>query len=489
MKGEGCQVPFSSRRERNLMPSSQNIVAIDLGNSSGRVVLGQWDGGRGVLREIYRFANEPKEAAGHVVWDIERIWREILKGLGIAAAESGGCVESIGLDCWGAEYVLVDEAGERVGPAYTLRDPRQVRAMERAFSILPRPRIYEITGIQVLPINALYGLLAHRQESPEEWAKAKVWLGTPEYFLFRMTGVAVAEYTNAPNSQLVDAASKSWSREICEAFGFSLDKFPPLVPPGTILGNLRAEIARETGLSNVKVIAPACHDTASAVAAIPHSHHDLAFVSSGTWSLVGTVLGDPVISEQSYEFNITNEGGVGNSIRFLRNVIGLWLLQEALKEWNERGPEVSAGELAEQCMAAPLEGAWFDVSEDKVFLAPGNMLARINAQLRVQGFPEENRPAALAGIIFRSLAKRYAEVIRAIRICTGKRIERLCVMGGGVRNEALNRLAGTATGLEIVRGPSEATLIGNVAVQISALENARSLPDIQGIASRLTYAE
>jgi len=471
------------------MPRSRNIVAIDLGNSSGRVVLGQWDGEGGVLREIYRFPNEPNEEAGHVVWDIERIWNEILKGLRIAAAESGGRVESIGLDCWGAEYVLVDKAGERIGRAYTLRDPRQVRAMERAFSILPRKRIYEITGIQVLPINALYGLLAHQEALPDEWERAKVWLGTPEYFLFRMTGVAVAEYTNAPNSQLVDAVTKAWSREICEAFGFPLDKFPPIVPPGTILGNLRAEIARETGLSNVKVIAPACHDTASAVAAIPHSHHDLAFISSGTWSLVGTVLDAPLISEQSYEFNITNEGGVGNTIRFLNNVIGLWLLQETLREWNERGSQVSSAELAEQCMDIPLEGPWFDVRESEAFLAPGDMIARINARLSAQGFPQENRPAALSGIIFRTLAKRYAQVIRGIRLSAGKRIDRLCIIGGGVKNEALNRLAGAATGLEIVKGPSEATVAGNVAVQISALENTRSLEDIQGIASHLTYAE
>jgi len=471
------------------MQGARNILAIDLGNSSGRVVLGQWNGDRGILRQIYRFPNEPNEEAGHVVWDIERIWQEILKGLRVAASELGGRVESIGLDCWGAEYVLVNQAGERLGPAYTLRDPRQVRAMERAFSIFSRKRIYEITGIQLLPINALYGLLAHRQESPHEWEKAAVWLGTPEYFLFRMTGVAVAEYTNAPNSQLVDAANKSWSREICAVFGLALDKFPPIVPPGTVLGNLRAEVAREVGLSNVKIIAPACHDTASAVAAIPYAHDDLAFISSGTWSLVGTALRDPLITEQSYEFNLTNEGGVGNTIRFLRNVIGLWLLQEALKEWKEQGTEVSAAELAEQNMATPLDGSWFDVSEDKAFLAPGNMLVRINAALRAQGFREESQPAVLSGIIFRSLAKRYAEVIKSIRICTGKRIERLCIIGGGVKNEALNRLAGAATGLEIVKGPSEATVAGNVAVQVSALENARTLEDIQGIASRLTYTE
>ena len=443
----------------------------------------------GALREIYRFPNEAKEEGGHVVWDIERIWQEVLKGLQIAAAETGGHIESVGLDCWGAEYLLVDDAGNQIGPAYTLRDPRQVRAMERAFTILPRKRIYEITGIQVMPINALYGLLAHLEESPDEWEKTKVWLGTPEYFLFRMTGIAVAEYTNAPNSQLVDAASKSWSHEICEACGLSLDRFPPIVPPGTILGNLRAAIAREVGLANVKVIAPACHDTASAVAAIPHPHDDLAFISSGTWSLVGTVLREPLISEQGYKFNITNEGGVGNTIRFLRNVIGLWLLQEALREWKEQGLQESPAGLAEQCMDTAIEGPSFDVSEDKTFLAPGNMVARINAQLKAQGFAEENRPAAMSGIIFRSLARRYAEVINAIRTCTGKHIARLCIVGGGVRNEALNRLAGIATGLEIIKGPSEATLVGNVAVQISALENSRSLEEIQAIASRLTFLE
>jgi rhamnulokinase len=471
------------------MYRSQNIIAIDLGNSSGRVVLGQWNGRAGGLREIYRFPNQATEEGGHVVWDIERIWQEVLKGLRIAAAQTGGRIESIGLDSWGAEYLLVDPAGNFIGPAYTLRDPRQVRAMERAFTLLPRKRIYEITGIQVMPINALYGLLAHLEESPQEWEKAQCWLGTPEYFLFRMTGVAVAEYTNAPNSQLVDAASKSWSCEICDAFGLSLDKFPPIVPPGTILGNLRPAIAGEVGLSNVKVIAPACHDTASAVAAIPYPHDELAFISSGTWSLVGTVLREPLISEQGYAFNLTNEGGVGNTIRFLRNVIGLWLLQETLREWQEQGRQASPAQLAAECMNTRMEGPWFSISEDRTFLAPGNMVARINAQLTEQNFAEESRPAALSAIIFRSLARRYAEVINAIRTCTGKPLRRLCVVGGGVKNEALNRLAGIATGLEIIKGPSEATLIGNVAVQISALENSRSLEEIQAIASRLTFQE
>ena len=275
-RGNDCDLAYVGRAngtatqslliDRNA--SFQCIISKISSPSTWAIPAGEWCSGNGMaalapcVKSIV-FRTKPKEEGGHVVWDIERIWQEVLKGLRIAAAETGGRVESVGLDCWGAEYLLVDDAGNLIGPAYTLRDPRQVRAMERAFTILPRKRVYEITGIQVMPINALYGLLAHLEESPEEWEKTRFWLGTPEYFLFRMTGVAVAEYTNAPNSQLVDAASKSWSHEICGAFGLSLDRFPPIVPPGTILGSLRAAIGSEVGLSNVKVIAPACHDTGS----------------------------------------------------------------------------------------------------------------------------------------------------------------------------------------------------------------------------------
>jgi rhamnulokinase len=315
-----------------------------------------------------------------------------------------------------------------------------------------------------------------------------LWLGTPEYYLFRMTGVPVAEWTNAPNSQMMDASTKTWSRELCAAFGLTLDKFAPIVPTGTILGGLRPALASDLGLMDTKVIAPACHDTASAVGAIPFPHDNLAFISSGTWSLVGTVLRDPLVSELGYELNITNEGGVGGTIRYLRNVIGLWLIQEVLREWNERGIPVTAAQLADACMDVPIEGAYIDVSDERTFLAPGNMVARINAELESRGFAEETRPARLAAVIFRSLARRYAEVIDGLRQCAGKPIQRVCIVGGGSKNEALNRLTALSTGLEVVKGSSESTLIGNVAVQIAALDNMRSLEEIQAIASRLSFA-
>ena len=471
------------------MHMTQDLIAIDLGNSSGRFARCEWNGNQGSLREIYQFPNGPMTIGPHVVWDTDRIWGEILKGLRIASSATYGKVESLGLDSWGAEYVLIDREGTRVGQAYSLRDPRNVPAMNRAFQIVPVRRIYDITGIQVMPINTLYGLLAHLQELPEEWEKTWLWLGTPEYFLFRMSGVPVAEYTNAPNSQMVDARSKTWSKELCAAFGLSLEKFPPIVPPGTILGRLRPELAAEVGLKNTKVVAPACHDTASAVAAIPYPHDRLAFISSGTWSLVGTVLRHPLISESGFQLNLTNEAGVGGTIRFLRNVIGLWVLQELLREWNSQELRVSAGQLAQDCLGAPLEGAWVEVGDEKPFLAPGNMATRINAELQARGFPEVRQPHELASVVFRSLAKRYAEVVDGIRRCAGKRLERLCIVGGGVRNEVLNRLAQEATGLELLKGSSEATLIGNVAVQIAALENTHSLEDIQSIASRLSFEQ
>jgi rhamnulokinase len=469
------------------MSIARNIIAIDLGNSSGRLALCEWDGYQGSMHDVYQFPNAPVTIDGHVVWDSERIWGEILKGLQIASAATHGEIASLGLDSWGAEYVLIDHAGDRVGHAYCLRDPRNVAAMHRAFEIVSARKIYDITGIQVMPINALYGLLAHISDLPEEWERTWLWLGTPEYYLFRMTGVPVAEYTNAPNSQMVDAGSKSWSKELCSAFGLSLDKFPAIVPPGTTLGLLRPELGNDLGLKKTKVIAPACHDTASAVAAIPYPHGRLAFVSSGTWSLVGTVLRGPLISDLGFQLNITNEGGVGDTIRFLRNVIGMWMIQELLKEWNSSGLRISAEQLVEACRGALLEGAWVDLKDEKTFLAPGNMAARINAELDMRGFPRVTEPHELASVAFRSLGRRYAEIIDGIQRCTSKPLDRLCIVGGGVKNEVLNRLAQEATGLELLKGSSEATIIGNAAVQIAALENTRSLEDIQSIASRLKF--
>ncbi len=466
------------------MSAARNILAVDLGAESGRVVLCGWTGEEGRLEEIHRFPNGARQEDGHLVWEIDRLWQEILRGLAAGAARTGGRIDSIGVDGWGVDYVLLDRSGNRVGRTYCYRDSRNPPAMERAFAAVPKKRIYEITGIQFLVFNTLFQLLAHRAELPEEWERTNVWLTVHDYFQYRLSGVAVAEYSNASTTQLLEVFSRSWSKELASAFDLDLEKFARLVQPGTILGELRSEIAEQSGLLGAKVIAPACHDTGSAVAGIPFPHDGLAFISSGTWSLVGTVLPQPIVSEEGYARNFTNEGGVGGTIRFLSNVIGLWLIQECLREWNAQGHSLTAAQLAQQAADTPADGPYF-IADETAFLAPGNMVERINAALRAQGFGEEKRPVELAGIILRSLARRYAEVIREVGRISGKRLKRICIVGGGVKNEALNRLTGELTGMDVVRGPSEATAAGNAAVQIAALENARSVEAIQAIAARL----
>ena len=469
------------------MKSARQVVAVDLGAESGRLVLCRWNGREGTLEEIHRFPNRPQQVENHLVWDLDRLWEEILKGLLIAAAKTQGHVDSVGVDGWGVDYVLLDPAGNRLGHAFCYRDARNVPAMERALAKVPKEKIYAITGSQFMPFNTLYQLLAHVAEFPEEWERAALWLTLPEYFQYRLTGMAAAEYTEASTTQMLDVRGRSWSKELTEALGLSLEKFPTIVEAGTVLGKMHSEVGPAVGLANTQVIAPACHDTGSAVAGIPFPHDGLAFISSGTWSLVGTVLTEPVVTAQGLARNFTNEGGVAGSIRFLQNVIGLWLLQECLREWNGRGLRLAAGELAAQCAETSPQGPYFQ-ADGNAYLAPGDMVERINAGLRAAGFQEEKRPPELAGIIFRSLARRYAEVLGDLREISGKSIKRICIVGGGVKNEALNRLTELVTGIEVVRGPRESTAAGNASVQIAALEKAVSVEQVQAISARLKFA-
>ena len=468
------------------MSIARNVVAVDLGAESGRLVLCRWNGSDGSLEEIHRFPNGPKQVEKHLVWDVDRLWNEIQQGLSKAATKTGGQIDSVGVDGWGVDYALLDGAGNRIGQSFCYRDARNVPAMEKTFTKISRQRLYEITGIQMLPFNTVHQLVAHVEEFPEDWNRAAFWLNLPEYFQYRLTGVAAAEYTEASTTQLLDVRKRTWSPELASALGLDLAKFPSIVQAGTVLGKIRPEISQATGLTNTQVITPACHDTGSAVAGIPFSHEESAFISSGTWSLVGTVLLHPVVSGDGQGKTFTNEGGVAGSIRFLQNVIGLWLLQECLREWNAQGLHLTPADLAAQCLETPPDGPYFYADETR-YLAPGNMVERINAGLRDAGFGEEKRPPELAAIIFRSLARRYAEVVGEMGRLTGKSIKRICIVGGGVKNEALNRLTELVTGIPVVRGPSESTAAGNLAVQIAALEKSVSLDHVQAISARLKF--
>ncbi|MGO8786436.1 MAG: rhamnulokinase [Terriglobia bacterium] len=469
------------------MNNARNVVAVDLGAESGRLVLCRWSGSEGTLEEIHRFPNGPTPVGNHLIWDVERLWSEIKKGLLKAAGKTGGHVDSVGVDGWGVDYTLLDAAGNRLGNSYCYRDARNVPAMERTFAKVPQKRLYEVTGIQFLSFNTVFQLVAHVAEFPEEWELAARWLTLPEYFHYCLSGVMAAEYTEASTTQFLEVRTRAWSQELTSALGLSLEKFPTLVQAGAVLGKLRAEVGQELGLTDTQVIAPACHDTGSAVAGIPFPHEGLAFISSGTWSLVGTVLLEPVVIGGGQGKCFTNEGGIAGSIRFLQNVIGLWLLQECLREWNSQGLHLTAADLAAQCLQTPPEGPYFDADE-ATYLAPGHMVERINAGLRAAGFPEETRPPELAAIVFRSLARRYADVARELVKLTGKSINRICIVGGGVKNEALNRLTEKVTGIEVVRGPSECAAAGNVAVQIAGLEKSVTLDQVQAISAKLKFA-
>jgi rhamnulokinase len=468
------------------MSTPRSIVAVDLGAESGRLVLCRWSGSAGTLEEIHRFPNAPSLVGKHLIWDVDALWKEILSGLSKAALKTSGQIDSVGVDGWGVDYALLDADGNRVGNSYCYRDARNVPAMDKVFSRVSQERIYEVTGIQFLSFNTIYQLAAHVEEFPEEWERTARWLTLPEYFQYRLTGVVAAEYTEASTSQLLEVHSRCWSQELTSALGLDLGKFPPIVQPGTVLGKLLPEVSADVGLQNTQVIAPACHDTGSAVAGIPFPHDSMAFISSGTWSLVGTVLLEPVVRTDAGK-KFTNEGGVAGSIRYLQNVIGLWLLQECLRDWKSQGQSVTAADLAACCLETPPEGPWFNADE-VTYLAPGNMVGRINAGLRAAGFPEERQRPELAAIIFRSLARRYAAALNELKTLSGKPIQRICIVGGGVKNEALNRLTELITGIEVVRGPSESTAAGNIAVQIAALENAVTLANIQSISAKLKFA-
>jgi rhamnulokinase len=456
------------------------VLAIDLGASSGRVVLARWDGTAGTLDEVHRFPNAPVERDGNLFWDIDAIWTQIARGLQAAAARVQGAIDSVGVDGWAVDYALLDAAGERIAPVFCYRDARNAPAMRRALASFPRGRLYGITGIQFLPFNTLYQLLAHRDERLAEWERTRTWLNLPEYFLFRLSGVRTAEYTNVTHTQMIDCRTRTWSSEVLSAFGLERDKFPPIVQPGTDLGPLRAAVVHATGLRGARVIAPACHDTGSTVAGLPFAHDRLAFISSGTWSLVGTVVDAPVVTEAAHAANFTNEGGVGGTIRLLKNVIGLWLLQQCEEEWRAAGRQIDAATLVAAVADAPTEGPFFDADNDR-FLSPGQMVARINAALAERGHRPLEDPAAIAAAIFRSLARRYVMVLDELWTITGKRIDAIGVAGGGVKNRVLSRMTRELTGLPVLEAAAESAAIGNAAVQIAALEESWSPDDLQAI--------
>lgn len=461
------------------MAVAETFAAVDLGAESGRVVLGDFDGGRIVTREVHRFPNEPVRVAGGLYWDVLGLFAEVKRGLAKAAGEAGR-IESVGVDSWAVDFGLLDRDGSLVSNPFHYRDAGSEGMMERASRRVSREEIYGATGIQFIQINTLYRLMAMEGTPPMEIAEDLLLI--PDLMNFWLTGEKSRELTNATTTQLFDPRTGGWAWSLLEKMKIPDRIFGEVVPPATKVGPLLPEIAEELGMQ-ASVTSVASHDTASAVVAVPAEREDFAYISSGTWSLVGLELPEPVITPEAMEANFTNEGGFGGTTRFLRNVMGLWLLQECRREWARAGREYTYEELEELVEAAPAFGPLVDPDHPS-FLAPGDMSGRIRRFCEATGQRPPDGPGAVVRCVFESLALKYRWVLeRAVEI-TGKTIGAVHVVGGGSRSGLLCRLTADATGLPVLAGPAEATALGNLMVQAHARGHVGSLAEIRAAVRR-----
>ncbi|MGB8958595.1 MAG: rhamnulokinase family protein [Candidatus Aminicenantales bacterium] len=464
------------------MPHSTDdahYLAFDLGAESGRAVLGTLDGRRLSVHEVRRFPNAPLPLAGHIHWNVYALFDEMKAAMRDAAAAIGRRPTSLGVDTWGVDFGLLAKDGSLLGLPFCYRDHRNAGAMDDYFKLVPRPALYEATGTQFMPFNTLFQVYAMvRERSPLLDAAADL-LFMPDLFNFFLTGRKAAEFTIASTSQFLDPRTKTWIPGLFQAMGLSKKLLQDIVEPGTVLGEVAEEVAAATGFRHVPVIATASHDTAAAVTAVPAEGRNWAYISSGTWSLVGVEEKSPVISEGSLDSNFTNEGGVAGTVRFLKNVSGLWLVQGCRRSWTAEGP-VTYDDLTRAATEAPAFAALID-PDDPGFLNPLNMPEAIADYCRRTGQKPPATKGALVRALFESLALKYRQVIDQLRLVLGHPIEKIHVIGGGSRNTLLCQLTADATRLPVVAGPAEATAIGNILVQAMATGRVSSPAEIRAI--------
>ena len=445
-----------------------NVLGIDLGASSGRAMLGTLEGKKLTIREIHRFLNEPVTLCGRFVWDMPRLFHEIKQAL-LKLSKSGETVDAIGIDTWGVDFGLLDKNGHLLGLPVHYRDARTNGIPEKVRAIIPDEELFARTGIAFNSFNTLYQLYAMKEEGDPALESAQDLLFLPDLLAYFLTGKKGTEYTIASTSQLLDPFKRDWDRELMEKLGIPAHIFGEVKLPGTVRGTLLPEIAKECGVAEIPVIAIGGHDTASAVAAVPAQEKDFAYISSGTWSLLGAEVQKPLCTEGVMKANYTNEGGVDGSIRLLKNIMGLWIIQECKREWDRRGSETSFGELVELSMQAPAFKAILDV-DDACFLAPGDMPARIQAYCAKSGQPVPEGKGEISRVIYESLALKYRWAIERLeKDMLKKPIEALHIVGGGSKNALLNRFTAEAIKRPVIAGPDEGTIIGNLLVQAQAL--------------------
>lgn len=446
---------------------TKNFVAFDLGATTGRTILGTLSREGLSMKELTRFPNSTVSLGGHSHWNIFSLYENIKLGLAAAAREGGG-ITSIGIDTWGVDFAFVGADGEILGMPYAYRDAAIATADTEYFArVMPREEVYRRTGIQTMNFNSLFQLHTRRRDRSTGLAACEKILFMPDALNYMLTGRMATEYTIASTSQMLDPWAKQMDAELLASVGLSPSCFPPVVMPGHVVGTLRPEIAREAGLPEIPVVAVAGHDTASAVAAVPAQDERFAYLSSGTWSLMGIEVPEPVITPETSRLNFTNEGGTEGTITLLRNIPGMWLVEQCLAEWKRQGVVYTYPEMVELAIAAPEFNSFID-PEDPSLAAPASMTAAIDALCRKTGQPVPENHGGYVRVIFESLALKYRQTLELLQGLAPFPIERLHVIGGGSKNTLLNRFTANATGIPVLAGPSEATAIGNIMIQAKA---------------------
>ncbi len=455
----------------------KSFIAVDLGATSGRVMLSSLTEDGISLELVHRFSNGLLSQDSGLYWDIHSLFEEILHGLELVG-KMGVEVESIGVDTWGVDFSLIGEDGQLLGLPRAYRDPYTKGIPEEFFERISHRQVYERTGIQIMDFNSLFQLYAQRKEGNAALEKAVNILFMPDTVSYLLTGEKVCEYTVLSTSQLMNPYSGTLDSDLLAELGIDAGLFPDIVMPGTVIGRLLPEIAALCGLPQLPVIAVAGHDTASAIAAIPAENENFAYLSSGTWSLMGIEIHEPVITDESFALNYTNEGGVDGTFRFLKNISGMWLLEQCLASWKRQGREYSYSDIMRMAVKTAPSTAYIDPDAPE-FSAPEDMPAAISEWCVKHEIAAPSDDAAMVRLIFDSLAEKYAQVLDNLRSIAGFPIDVLHVIGGGSRNELLNQLTASRCGIPVVAGPVEATALGNVMIQARASGFVASLSEMR----------
>ena len=463
------------------MKKTLNCAAVDLGASGGKVMLGSFDGEKVALQELYRFPNCPLQVENSIYWDVPRLFAEVKRGLGMAG--KAATLDTIGLDAWGNDFCLLGRDGNLLENPHSYRDPRTDGVMQKTFEVMSRGELYRRTGVQFMQHNTLFQLYSMVLAGSPLLKSAATFLMMADLFNYRLCGAKCCEFTNATTTQFFDPYKKDWRLLILEAFGIPAGIMPQVVSPATRLGLLEERLLNELSLNAVPVIAVGTHDTASAVSVVPAQDDNYAFLSSGTWSLLGAEVKEPLISDAGLEHNFSCYGGVGGAWLVWKNIQALWILQECMRSWGESGQLCGPDELIYLAEQARPFGPFIDV-DDRLFLTPGDFPSRIIEYCVRTGQEPPDGRGAMVRCILESLALKYRYTFERLQVVLGRKLGRIHIVGGGSRNTLLNRFTARATGVPVVAGPAEATALGNFMTQLMTLGEVKSASEAKEIVRR-----